>query len=161
MFGNVGIKYPAPEDYWNPNAGGGPISRTPLVAARANAGNVVYRSPNTIVLDAEPGASDWSYLRNKIMLPDGRLVDADSEPNPPYEPLPWSTPLDSGLGAAPAPAPATTRAVALVATGALGAVYGSMLTGRPRTMGIVAGGLLGMTFGLLAIGAARHATAGK
>lgn len=94
-LGNAGVRYPIPEDYWNPNAGGGPISRTPLNATRAYAGNTVYRSPLAIVPDRGPGgASDWRYLHDKMMLPDGRIVPRDSIPNKPFEPTPWSTPLD-------------------------------------------------------------------
>ena len=83
-LGNVGVRYPIPEDYNNPNEGGGPIRRTPLVAAAANAGNVVYRSPNAIVPDMQPGGAFEPKLWGEKFLPDGRIVPDNAMVNEPW-----------------------------------------------------------------------------
>ena len=56
----------------NPNEGGGPIRRTPLVAVRADAGRFVQRSPHKMLPD--PGRIDEPQLLTEKFLPDGRLV---------------------------------------------------------------------------------------
>jgi hypothetical protein len=88
VYGNLGegagIRYPVPEDYDNPNEGGGPIRRTPLTAARANAGNIIYRSPHAIVPDMEPGGAFEPQLWSQKMLPDGRIVPDNAMVNEPF-----------------------------------------------------------------------------
>lgn len=77
------IRYNEPEDRNNPDAGGGPIRRGAVASVPADAGNVVYRSPNAIVPDMEPGGAQVSF-RNRMMLPDGRIVYDNSTPNQPF-----------------------------------------------------------------------------
>jgi len=114
----------------NPNAGGGPIRRTPLIATPANAGNFIQRSPHKMIPD--PGHIDEPQLLTQKFLPDGRLV------------------ADHAFGA---PLPQRTR-VALFggAMTLLGAGLGVWLAGYgERGKGALTGGLIGL--GASAIGA--------
>ena len=60
----------------NPDTGGGPIRKSPLVALPAHAGNTIYRTPHLVVREAEPGANWPGDLTKMMFLPDGRLVPA-------------------------------------------------------------------------------------
>lgn len=63
----------------NPNAGGGPIRRSPLLAFRTrNDGDMVWRTPHAVVPDAEPGGAAEPQLWTEKFLPDGRLVPQDA-----------------------------------------------------------------------------------
>lgn len=147
VFGNVGIRYRSPEDYRNPNEGGGPIRRTPLVATRAHAGNMIYPSPHAIVPDAEPGGGRDSWLWDKKMLPDGRIVPRGSTPNPPYAPLPWSTALEG----APPSFSRTEFLVGLGGGAATGGVLGTVAFPEARVLGSLLGVASGAAFGVLGL----------
>ncbi len=108
----------------DPNRGGGPIRRTPLVAVRAHAGRFVQRSPHKMIPD--PGRIDEPQLLTEKFLPDGRLVP------------------DHALGAFP-PIPARTRytlyggVVTLALTG-----VGVLVGGRDhRAAGAMVGAFVG------------------
>lgn len=75
QLGSGGAMVVVPPDD-NPDHGGGPIRKSPLLVARAHAGNTVYRTPNTNVREAEPGANWPQDLSQFMFLPDGRLVPA-------------------------------------------------------------------------------------
>lgn len=70
------VRYDIPLNYNNPNEGGGPIRRTPLLAVRIDAGNTIYRTPHQVVRDAEPGGAYEPQLWQDKFLPDGRIVPA-------------------------------------------------------------------------------------
>lgn len=71
-----GARVPYPIET-NPNEGGGPIRRSPLVTEIMpwpKAGNMVYRTPHAVVPDVEPGGAFLPRLWKDKFLPDGRLV---------------------------------------------------------------------------------------
>lgn len=75
MTFGYGARVPYPIET-NPNEGGGPIRRTPLVSVRMKppAGNMVYRTPHAVTPDMEPGGAFEPRLWNEKFLWDGRLV---------------------------------------------------------------------------------------
>jgi hypothetical protein len=70
------VRYAIPLNYNNPNEGGGPIRRTPLVAERIHAVTMVRRTPHQFAWDAEPGGANEPQLWVDKFLPDGRIVQA-------------------------------------------------------------------------------------
>jgi hypothetical protein len=72
----------------NPNAGGGPIRRSPLLVTRSNEGmppygypSMVMRTPHAVVPDMEPGGAYEPQLWRSKFLPDGRIVRAGAMGN--------------------------------------------------------------------------------
>ncbi len=78
-YGSGMVREPADTD---PNSGGGPIRRSPLLTTRAGDGmppngwpQMVLRTPHNVVYEPEPGGAAWPGIVYKKFLPDGRLVD--------------------------------------------------------------------------------------
>lgn len=81
MLGYGARVYYPPED--NPNEGGGPIRRSPLVTTHSGDGmqphgypQMVLRTPHNVVYDTEPGGAFLPELWSMKFLPDGRVVPA-------------------------------------------------------------------------------------
>lgn len=74
------VRYAIPEDYWNPNEGGGPIRRSSGVVTRQESGTGEYvrRTPHQVIWDAGPGGAYEPHLWTSKFLPDGRVVPADA-----------------------------------------------------------------------------------
>jgi hypothetical protein len=115
----------------SPDSGGGPIRRTPLLAVRANAGNMVYRTPHAVVPDAEPGGAYEPQLWADKFLPDGRVVP------------------QSALGVSTIPHN-TRVALFTLATAVLGAGLGAVLEPSSRAKGALIGGGVAGLLGVLA-----------
>jgi hypothetical protein len=82
FLGNATVR--VPEDN-NPDHGGGPTRRSPLVVMPSGDGmppngwpQMVLRTPHQVVYDAEPGGAAWPGLQYMKYLPDGRLVPANA-----------------------------------------------------------------------------------
>lgn len=138
-FGNARVSYP-PD--WNPNEGGGPVRRAPgSNVVVAHAGNTVYRTPNTRVIEAEPGARSPVDLENMMFLPDGRLVPATAAAYDMFQgadaPVPrLKVNLKSTVGAS--------------VTMIVGAGFGAWLApGEKRVAGTVVGAVVGGILGLI------------
>ena len=112
----------------NPNEGGGPIRRSPLVAAPANAGTFVQRSPHKMIPD--PGRQDEPQLLTEKFLPDGRLV------------------ADHAFGAA---VPPMRIAIYTGAFALAGTIAGALLHPDARGRGAVAGGVIGLGSALFGV----------
>jgi len=144
---NLGAGYalvPYPPD-WNPNEGGGPVRRAPgSNVEAAHAGNTVYRTPNTNVREAEPGARWPGDLSNMMFLPDGRLVPATPAAHDMFrggpEPLRLKVFLKRRTTVG-----ASITAIAGAGFGAALAPQGYRAAGT--VVGAVAGGVLGWIFG--------------
>lgn len=114
----------------NPNEGGGPIRRSPLLVAPANAGTFVQRSPHKMIPD--PGRQDEPQLLTEKFLPDGRLV------------------ADHAFGAAEGVTPMRIA----IYTGAFtlaGSIAGALLYPDARGRGAVGGGVIGLGGALLGV----------
>jgi len=130
----------------NPNAGGGPIRRTPLVAERIHAVTMVRRTPHQFAWDAEPGGAYEPQLWRDKFLPDGRIVRA------------------SALGVIDIPELQSrfiNLAIWSVGGGALfGSLYGAVQAKRgKRVRNAGLGGLFGALGGLLIAGVAGRTLA--
>lgn len=135
QLGNMTVRVP-PD--WNPEAPGAPIHH---VNGRAHAGNTVYRTPNTIVREGEPGANWPGDLSQMMFLPDGRLVPASAA----------AFDMMSGPEVIVAPASSGSVVRTLVSAGAMfaGGAVGYKLSSKHRALGTVGGAVVGGILGLI------------
>ena len=132
----------------NPNEGGGPIRRSPLVTTAANAGNMVYRTPHAVVPDVEPGGAFEPQLWADKFLPDGRVVKASALGCGPGSPPGVKGCGDLGVSEMPH---RTRVALFTAASGALGGGMGAALGRRgERLQGALWGTGIGLVMGVLA-----------
>ena len=145
---NLGTGYslvPVPPD-WNPNEGGGPVRKAPgSNVEAAHAGNTVYRTPNTRVIEAEPGARWPGDLSKMMFLPDGRLVPATPAAYDMFRGV--DDPMVRGKFSLKVKRTIGASVVAIV-----GAGFGATLAPADRrvagtVVGAVVGGILGLIFG--------------
>lgn len=143
---NLGAGYalvPYPPD-WNPNEGGGPVRKAPGSNVEvAHAGNTVYRTPNTNVREAEPGARWPGDLTKMMFLPDGRLVPATPAA---YDMFRGAPEVTGKLSVK------VKRSIGASVVAIVGAGFGAALAPSDRrvagtVVGAVAGGILGLIFG--------------
>jgi hypothetical protein len=145
IFGNATVRSPINND---PDTGGGPIRRSPLVVARSGDGmpphgwpQMVLRTPHGVVPDEESGGAAYPWEEKMKFLPDGRMVPAGA--------------LGGALGAA-----LTEDEKALVTYGVvggtlLGAAFGAFLS-LSKWRGVGVGSVLGAGTGLVLSGLLRR-----
>lgn len=139
QLGNMTVRVP-PD--WNPEAPGAPIHH---VNGRAHAGNTVYRTPNTIVREGEPGANWPGDLSQMMFLPDGRLVPA----SPAAFDMMRGAPEVIGERVMVTSTGSVVRT--LVSAGAMfaGGAVGYKLSSKHRALGTVGGAVVGGILGLI------------
>ena len=129
----------------NPDEGGGPIRRSPLLVLPAHAGNTVHRTPHNVVREAEAGAAWPGDLTKMMFLPDGRLVPAS----------PAAYDMFMGADAAPmvvcgGRAEGTLKTLIPAAAMFTGAAIGFKVATQHKAWsaigGAVVGGILGLIF---------------
>jgi hypothetical protein len=134
VFNNAGVFYPEETD---PDVGGGPIRRSPLVTARSGDGTpphgwpqMVQRTPHQAVYEPEPGGADYAWLARMKFLPDGRLVPAGA--------------LGDAFGA---PSAAELAAKRLLLWGILGSAAAGMAIGAVTSSRRLRGAGIGLALG--------------
>src|SRR6185295_5500940 len=122
FLGNATVR--VPEDN-NPDHGGGPIRRSPLLTVRSGDGmppngwpQMVLRTPHQVVPDTEPGGAVWPGLQYMKFLPDGRLVPANALGDAPPMEMGFGNPYYLGADAVQSAADATAAAAAATAAAA-------------------------------------------
>ncbi len=135
QLGNMTVRVPP---NWNPEAPGAWIHH---VNGKAHAGNTVYRTPNTIVREGEPGANWPGDLSQMMFLPDGRLVPASAA----------AFDMMNGPEVIVAPTSAGSVVRTLVSAGAMfaGGAVGYKLSSKHRALGTVGGAVVGGILGLI------------
>lgn len=136
------VPVPPPPD-WSAGPGTGIYYRGTSNTTRAHAGNTVYRTPHTLVREAEPGARWPGDLSKMMFLPDGRLVPA----------TPAAFDMMRGAGELVAFAPKASSGVirTLVPAAAMftGAAIGFKTTSKHQAWGTIGGAIVGGILGLI------------
>jgi len=108
-----------------------PVRRAPFALVPADAGEMVYRSPGAIVVDAEPGQPHFGPFK---FLPDGRQVMLEG-------PLDVVQSIDQ---------------FSVIGGATLGAIFGLVLGRDSRLVSTAVGTLLGGVAGMYVAGVARR-----
>lgn len=103
----------------------------------AHAGEIVNRTPHLVAYEPEPGAGWPGGLANKMWLPDGRLVDANSSTKDMFQ---------GALGGFGDTIRSVVPALGAAAGGILGFKYSPSQRGWGALTGAVVGGVLGLIF---------------
>lgn len=136
---------PVPPDD-NPNSGGGPIRKgagSNVIAAQA--GNFVYRTPHTVVREAEPGAAWEGDLTALQFDQNGGLRKRQPYAYDMFHGADAPTVIYAN-GTGPSVLPTLIPVIGLIAGGAVGYNVGRNRKGWTTFIGALAGGILGRVF---------------